>query len=305
MPITDVRSYVAGTFQLKLDGIEAGFIKSVDGGAISAEVISEPVGPAAYVKKHIGPPRYEDFSIELGLWMAKAVYEWIQSSLKMNYARKNGSIVTYDYNLEARSEREFFNALITEVGFPSLDGASKDQCYLTVKFSPEMIRMKKASGKATLPPVKAAQEMWLASNFRLEIAGLDCSKVSRVDAFTVKQTAVADDIGDARDYRKEPGKIEFPNLSFALAETAAATWMDWFEDFVVKGNNGEDREKNGSLIFLSPNRQSELGRINFFNLGIFKLAPTKADAADEQIRRVTAELYCERMELQISKVGIA
>jgi tail tube protein gp19 len=305
MPIVDARSYVAGTFQLKLDGVESGFVKSVDGGAITAEVINEAVGPTPYVKKHIGPPRYEDFTIEIGLWMARAVYEWIQASLKMNYQRKNGSIVAYDYNLDARSEREFFNALITEIGFPKMDGASKDQCYMTVKFSPEFTRMKKATGKATLPPVRASQEMWLPSNFRLEIDGLDCTKVSTIDSFTVKQTAVSDGIGDGRDYLKEPGRIEFPNLTISLAETAAQTWMDWFEDFVMKGNNGEKNEKTGALVFLSPNRQTELGRVNFFNLGIFKVGAAKSDANDEQIRRVTAHLYCERMEFQIGKVAIA
>jgi len=305
MPIADVRSYVAGTFQLKLDGVEAGFIKSVDGGAITAEVINQAGGPTAYVKKHVGPPRYEDFSIDIGLWMARTVYDWIQASLKMNYQRKNGSIVSYDYNLEARSEREFYNALIAEVTFPAMDGAAKDQCYLTVKFSPEFTRMKKASGKATLPPVSASREMWLPSNFRLEIGGLDCTKVTAIDSFTVKQAAVSDDIGDARNSLKEPGRIEFPNLSITLAETTAQTWMDWFEDFVVKGNNGDDREKTGSLVFLSANRQSELGRVNFFNLGIFKVACTKGDASADQIRRVTAHLYCERMELQIGKVAIA
>ena len=304
MPIVDARSYVAGTFQLKLEGIETGFIKSVDGGAIAAEVIHETVGPTAYVKKHVGPPRYEDFSIEVGLWMARTVYEWIQASLKMNYQRKNGSIVAYDFNLEARSEREFYNALITEVTFPKLDGASKDQCYMNLKFSPEIIRNKKASGKATLPPVRASQEMWLASNFRLEIAGLDCTKVSAIDSFTVKQTAVSDGIGDGRDSLKEPGRIEFPNLSITLAEQSAQTWLDWFEDFVVKGNNGEGNEKTGALVFLSANRQTELGRVNFFNLGIFKLSATKGDAAAEQIRRITAQLYCERMELQIGKIGL-
>jgi hypothetical protein len=305
MPIADVRSYVAGNFQLRLDGVETGFVKSVDGGAISADIINETIGPTTYVKKHVGPPRYEEFSIDIGLWMTHTVYEWIQASLKMNYQRKNGSIVSYDVNLEARSEREFYNALITEVTFPAMDGASKDQCYMTVKFAPELIRMKKASGKATLPPVRASQEMWLPSNFRLEIAGLDCSKVSAIDSFTIRQAAVPDDIGEARNPFKEPGRIEFPNLSVTLAETAAQTWTDWFEDFVVNGNNGDDREKSGSLVFLSPNRQAELGRVNFFNLGIFKLASTKGDAAADQIRRVMASLYCERMEFQIGKVAIA
>jgi hypothetical protein len=35
------RSYVAGNFQLVLDGVKCGFLKSVDGGAAVAEVISE------------------------------------------------------------------------------------------------------------------------------------------------------------------------------------------------------------------------------------------------------------------------
>jgi hypothetical protein len=301
MPGVSQRSYVAGHFLLTLDGVDAGFVKSIEGGAIHADVINETVGPSYFVKKHIGPPRYEDFTIQVGAWMQDALYDWIAASWKMNYQRKNGSIVNYDFNFEARSQREFFNALVTEVQIPAMDGASKDQAYMTVKFAPEYTRIGKAAGKAKLPPVKAAQEMWLASNFRLEIDGLDCTKVNAIDSFTVRQTAVADDVGDARDFAKEPGRLEFPNLTITMAETAASTWHDWFEEFVIKGVNDESHEKNGSLTFLTPNRQAELGRVNFFNLGIFKLAPTKADAGTEQIQRVTAHLYCERMELQMAK----
>ena len=270
MPIAGT-GYVTGNFQLRLDGVDAGFLKSVDGGAISAEVINEPAGSSNFLKKHIGPPRYEAFAIQIGLWMGKAASEWIQAAWKLNDVRKNGSIVACDYNLEARSEREFFDALITEVTIPALDAASKDQCYMTVKFAPEMVRLNKASGKVTLAPVAATKEMWLASNFRLEIAGLDCSKVSAIGSFGVRRAAAADTIGETRIPLKQPGRLEFPNLSITLAESAAATWMEWFDDFVVKGNNGDDREKSGSLIFLSPNLQAELGRVNFFNLGIFKI----------------------------------
>jgi hypothetical protein len=302
MPIAGTGSYVTGNFQLRLDGVDAGFLKSVDGGAISAEVISEPVGSSSHVKKHLGPPRYEPFSIQIGLWMGRAAYEWIQAAWTMNDVRKNGSIVACDYNLEARSEREFSDALVTQVTIPAMDAASKDQCDMTVKFAPEMIRTRKASGKVPAAPVAAAKEMWLASNFKLEIAGLDCSKVSAIGSFSVTP-AVVDTIGDARIPLKESGTLEFPNLSITLAESAAATWMEWFDDFVVKGNNGDEREKSGSLVFLSPNLQSELGRVNFFNLGIFKIGSAKADADDDRIQRVTAELYCERMELQLGKVG--
>ena len=38
-----VRSYVAGSFMLVLDGVKCGFVKSIDGGAVTAEVVTEPM----------------------------------------------------------------------------------------------------------------------------------------------------------------------------------------------------------------------------------------------------------------------
>jgi hypothetical protein len=299
MPGVLPRSDVVGHFSLELDGVDVGFLKSIDGGAIHAEVINESLGPTDFVKKHIGPPKYEPFTIQIGLGMGSSVYDWLAASLKMNYTRKNGAIVSHDLKLQTTGEREFFNAVITEVGFPAMDAAAKDPCYLTVKFAPEYTR-RKPGGIATPPPVKA-QETWLPSNFRLEIDGLDCTRVSRIDAFTVKQKVVGDSIGDARDQFKEPARIEFPNLAITMPETAVPTWVDWFESFVVNGKNDESQEKSGALVFLSPNRQTELGRVRFYNLGIFRIASTKADAGTDQIQRITAELYCERMELQTTK----
>ena len=180
-----------------------------------------------------------------------------------------------------------------------MDGAAKDPAYLTLKFAPALTRYTKAPGKALAGMGKAEQTLFVPSNFRLEIDALDCTKVNKVDSFTVKQAVVTDDIGDARDLEREPGRLEFPNLKISLPETAAQTWLDWFEDFVIRGNNGEKGEKNGALILLSPNRQSEVARINFFNLGIFKITPEKAEANSDAIKRINAELYCERMEFKI------
>ena len=88
----------------------------------------------------------------------------------------------------------------------------------------------------------------------------------------------------------------FPARSDARNTAASAqSWRDWFEDFVVKGNSGQEKEKNGTLTFLSPNRKDTLATINLFNLGIFKLVDATPAGADA-IHRITAELYCERMQ---------
>jgi phage tail-like protein len=294
------RSYVSGSFFFNLDGVKTGFIKSIDGGAISADVITEAVGTSSFAKKHIGTPKYEDFALQIGFSMSKAVYDWIAASWQMNYQRKNGSIVAADFAHDAKAEREFFNALITETGIPACDAGSKDPSFLTVKFAPEFVRTKPASGKIQFETSKDAQQkLWLPQNFKLEIDGLDCTRVNKVDAFTVKQSVSTDSIGGARDYLKEPGALEFPNLKVTLPVSAGQTWFDWFSDFVVSGNNGEDNEKSGRLVFLSPNRQTELLEIKFFNLGIFKLTDDTWRSTDDQIARLTAELYCERMEFRV------
>jgi phage tail-like protein len=291
MPATP-RPY-ASRYLFSLDGFQAGFIKSVDGGSIMAEVISQIPGPGSFTKKQLGAIKYEDITMQIGLGMGKPIYDWIAQAWTMRSSPRSGSILTLDHDNEAKSERQFTNALIAEVTIPAMDAASKEAAYITIKLRPETVQFKKRSGKVNPPNV--THKNWLAGNFKLQIDGLDCSKVNKIDSFTVKVSTAEDRIGDARTHQTG---IEFPNLKVTLPESHAQTWIDWHEDFVVKGNNGDDREKQGSITFLSQNKGTELGRIDLFNLGIFKLAFNENAAASDSIRRVTAHLYCERMEFK-------
>lgn len=281
-----------GSFFLNLDGAACGFLKSVTGGGMRAQVITEPSGPGEVAKKHIGPPEYEEITAQLGFALPKAVADWIRASWKLESPRRDGSVVALDPLGVARSERQFSQALLTEVTFPKLDGSSKDAVYLTIKLAPESIRSVKGGAKA--PSAQPARKLALASNFRLELDGVDCSKVSAIDSFTVKQTLATVDVGERREPRREPGAVEFPNLRITLAESGAQTWIDWFEDFVVKGNNDDSREKKGAIVLLAPDG-AESARVSLRNVGIFALSP--APAVGDQIARVTTELYCEQMEL--------
>jgi len=303
----DTRSYVSGNFMFNLDGVKCGFCKSIEGGAITAEVVSEPVGPDYVTRKHLGKPKYEDFTMQLGFAMSKPIYEWIKASWSANYQRKKGSIIACNHKLESVSEREFFEALITETTIPAMDGSSKEPAYMTLKFSPEYIRFKKGDAKKAsgeYGSTKGEQKLWLPCNFRLEIPGLDCSRVSKVDSFTIKQSSIEDHVGDSRESSREPGKLEFPNLKVTLSERQIETWQAWHEDFVINGNNGQEFEKGGALVFLSSNRKDELGRINFKQMGIFKLSPDKSEANADQIKRVTAELYVEEMAFEYGNATI-
>jgi phage tail-like protein len=305
----DARSYVSGNFALELDGLNCGFLKSIEGGDVTAEVINEAVGQDYFVHKHIGKPKYSDITVSVGFAGTLPLFDWIKASWNANYQRKKGAIHAADHKLVIQSSREFFEALVTETTIPAMDAASKEACYMNVKIAPEYIRQIKGSGAklpaSSLGSAKGEQKMWLPANFVLEIAGLDCTKVNKVDAFTVKQSAVEDPAGEIRDALKEPGKLEFPNLKVTLSERIVESWRAFHEDFVINGNNGQDKEKTGALIFKTSNRQGELGRVEFFNLGIFKLTPDKSEANADSIKRWSAELYCERMDLKYAdgKIG--
>jgi hypothetical protein len=286
------RTSAATGFAFILDGSKTvGYLKSFSGGAVSADVIHEAIGPDGFAKKHIGPPRYQEFTVQVDMSMTNDLYDWINASWQLRRQRKSGAVVAHDFNYQARSRREFFSALITEVGFPACDAVSKDPSYLTVKFAPEYTRYAKASGKIAAT-VSKTQKVWLPSNFRLTIDGLDCSRVTKIDGFSVTQ----------RNNGIEASGLEFPNLTVWLPEALAETWLAWHENFVVNGANSDDQEKSGTLEFLAPDLKETLLTISFGNVGIFNLNVSGA-ASGDQAATVSAEIYCERMELLPGKVA--
>jgi hypothetical protein len=284
----------AGRFYLELDGLPCGFLRSVEGGSVKAEVVTEPPGAEHFLKKHLGTAAPEPLVLTFGLSLAPVVYDWIAEAWNGRRSARDGAIVFTDASLQRRKALAFEAPLITAVTFPTQDGSSKDPCYLAVTIQPEGTNAQKASGKLAAPAVKAKQ--WLACNFRVEIGGLDCKRVSKVDAFTVELKAV-DQVGDRRDPAVDP-KIDFPGLRFTLAESGAATWRAWHEDFVVQGNCDDAHEKSGALVVLDPGLK-ELGRVKLEGLGIHRLDSEKVEASKDAVARVVADLYCERMELAL------
>src|SRR6266851_9098130 len=210
------RSFAAGNFALDLNGVACGFVKSADGGDAYADVVHVTDGASSFTQKQIGVVKYDDIELNIGFGLAQDVYDWIAASWKMNYSRKDGSIVATDPTGNARSEREFFHGLISEVTVPALDASSKSAGFLTLKVAPEYTRDIKAAGKVTAPKA-TAQKPFITSNFRLELGKLPCDKVMKIESFTVTQEIATDDIGDVRDIVKEPGKLDFPNLQVTMA----------------------------------------------------------------------------------------
>ena len=143
-------------------------------------------------------------------------YAWISDTLQQKNLHRDITILTLDNSNRIRRRSDFIEAFITEITFPKNDGSSKDPCYLTVKFSPEYTRHKKGDGSKAKAQIGPARKRWIASNFRLQIDGLDCKKVNAIDGFTIKQKIQEDAIGERRESVRVPGRLDFPNLQVTL-----------------------------------------------------------------------------------------
>ena len=291
-----------GNFALELDGKHAGWLLSAEGGHAVAEVIEERTEGSLLHKKHIGGVKYEDITVTFGLGMGPGLFDWLKGTFDGKAPRKNGAIVAADFNYKETSRLHFFGALVTEIGFPALDATSKEPAYMVLKFSPDFTQSAPPS-PTPLPPPAAGQKKWLPSNFKITIDGLDTSRVNKIEALTIKQKVTENAVGEMRDYEQEATSVEVPNLVITLAESHARPFYDWHEDFVIKGNNDESKEKGGTLQWLEPNGRTPLGSLTISNIGIFKITADKVESGSEGIRRVKAEMYCEDIRFSNSGDG--
>jgi hypothetical protein len=283
----------SGNLFLTLDGVKCGPVRSAEGGFVTADVVVSKPAAGKFASKHITGVRYEPFVVAVGFSNAAPVYDWVADTWKNKIEAKSGSLVLADYKLEAKREREFLNALLTEASFPTLDAASKEQGFLTLKFRAELVKEKTASGKQDAAAAKAKQ--WLRSGFRLQIDGLDCTKVTKIESLSVTSKVAEDQLGQTKESALEPTTVDFPNLEITLNEVSSKTWSDWLEDFVIKGKNSESDERSGTIQLLAADAKTELARIKLIGLGIYQLETLST----EKISSVKAELYCKRMELVV------
>jgi len=282
---------------LTLDGVVCGFVTSAGGGSISAPVVRESAG--AFVRKRLGAPTPEPIELLLDLSLEKPVYDWISESWQGQASTKSGSLIALDADLQATTELHFERAVISATTIPAMDASAETACVLAIQLIPATINLEGAAGPVA-GLVTKQRTPWLSSNFRIAIDGLDCTKVSKVNALTITSGESSLPNDRSRGPAGTVAAIDCPDVCVVFAEESSKSWADWHETFVIQGKNDDTQEKNGSLIFLAPDLQSQLGSVTFSGLGIYRLTREASSAGEPMhVRRTVAELYCQRMELVV------
>jgi hypothetical protein len=298
MPITNPqRDYSTRSSLLELSGAFAGQLRSIEGGDATSDVIREKVGSEPVVRKHLAGVRYTDIELECDAGMERTFFDWIRDTLNPKFTRKSGAISFLDFNYQVEQSIEFSNALLTSVSFPALDVASKDAVTMIVKLTPEYARREKGAGqRKSLPSGPKGRGRWTAANFRLKIDGLDCTHVTRIEPLVFTTVVAQNAVGEQRDYQMGPTYLDVPDLVLTVSESGADSFHAWHDDFVIKGMNGSQYEKNGTLEFLDPNMKDVMLTLELNNLGIFRLASVKPSLTDGTAS-VRAWMYCEEIRL--------
>jgi hypothetical protein len=295
----EVRTAGGSKSELVLDQTAAGSPHSVSGGYAIADVVDDRLGPDNVTKKHVANVKYEDITLECGAGMSKAFWAWIQDSLNKKSPRRNGAVDFLTFDNKQASRLTYTGAFVSQVTFPALDGSSKDAAFVGVSLAPDVIRRVAGSGAAVAPRDGSKQKQWLASNFKLDLAGLDTTRVARIEPLTIKQKVAASAIGVVREPTRQPTNLEIPNLVVWVSEAGAADWYAWHQSFLVDGQHTDDKEKSGSISYLLPDMKTPYMKLLLKHVGLVKLTPDKVESGSEAIRRVRVEMYVEDVSLEV------
>jgi phage tail-like protein len=301
---TGPRAYAAAHFALEINGIDSlGVFRSVEGGSIKADVMTYQNSGTYDRWRQLGKPKFEDIKLQVGMAMSQPFYQWIEEFFLGKASRKSGAIVAADFYYNERARREFSEAMIKEIVFPGLKADDKNSAYMTVALAVEDILFKKGDGGKKIQQNAGmdAQKSWKVCNFIFSIDGFDCcSRVTKVDSFTIKQTPVEYNSGGRRSAIKTPGPIDFPQISFSLPEADA---LPLFEHFKKRGVDGEIPGRLHGQIETFDNEKETRFTLEFFNADILNIQPDKSDASTEEIKLAKVDLYVEKMSFQYKSGG--
>ncbi|HET6611568.1 MAG TPA: phage tail protein, partial [Kofleriaceae bacterium] len=170
------RAYSAAHFALEIANQPSGFVRSVEGGGIKAEVLDHKVGGQPGAWRQLSRPKYDDIKLSVGMSMAPDFYTWIEAFFSGKGTRKSGAIVAGDFQYRERSRREFMDAIISELTFPALDATDRNACTMGITLAPERVAYVKGESQPLSRFVGSMrQKLWTPANFVLSIDGLEAA----------------------------------------------------------------------------------------------------------------------------------
>ena len=246
--------------------------QSAVGGLVKADVSTMFSGAGGPPKRQISSFGYTNLQFRLGLQVGTPILNWVNAALAGTPATKSGTLIELGPQNRAKSYLDFTNAAIADFVVPGFDGSSTTPDTFTLEASIAKSQFRAGDNA----PIQSSftSKPFLPSNFRLNIDGLPTTHVRLIAPIS---------------FRRGTGGIAPTDLVVTFASTDVDPWRDWVDDFIVKGNNGQGKEKQGSLEIMAANMSDVLATLALRQIGIRELVPDDSSA----LRGYRASMYFE------------
>lgn len=284
--------FTAGALALEIDGKHAGFIDSLDGGGVFAEVLEAP-GTGGPTDKSIGSAQYEDIVVTCGL-PEDTLAGWVSGFLAGKAPVHDGAVIMLNANRAPVRRLEWQQGAIHAVAFPGLDATEgKGVARLTITIRPTVTRDMGGSGQ--VPAASKNQlKAWNNGNFALSMPRIDCTRVVRIEPLIVTQTYQPPASGRGA---ATAGPVHVSDLVVSVQESGAADFLRWGEDFIVGGRNTASDERDATIRYLAPNLRDDVATLTVLSTGIFRMDHDSQVSGVARTNRVTVSMYAEEVRL--------
>jgi len=283
--LKEMRSYATRGSTLELESKAIGTMQSVEGGYAKADVVSMNLGPDDYPLKHVSNVRFEPITVRGDINsladLAKKAFD--------KPVQVNGRVITMGMTGKSVGALEFYNAFPTKVTISDLDGASKESCYIEVTLTPE--RTRRVEGGAAEARFASKQERCMRSSFTVKIPGMVTNGVSKVENLSLTRAVTQDNVGDQRIATKSPAKPSIPNVVLTVSEATAKDFWAWYDSFLIKGDNGQEKERTIEVQLMGPDMKSSVLTLQGTGVGMVAMRPL---VGNDNMARVEVELYVTR-----------
>jgi hypothetical protein len=306
VPSTTRNGYSAGRFVIELEGAVVGLASAVEGGDVVGDVVRQAADPTGLVKKHITNVHWEPLVLTIGVDMGEELAAWVAGFAARTAGAKDGAVIFADYDGTVRSRLEWSHGLITEVRFPGGDATDPSRGTITLTIEPEQVMTRAVGGAAQSGTVPRTPNPWTRNAFRVQVDSIanDTKFAGSVEEVVVRRAVAVDAVGARRGLGPEYGPQDVSDVVITLPEGHAAEFASWLDDFLVKGNHGDAKERNGVLEYLRPSLDV-LATLSFKHLGITRMAPERVEAGNGAVARVKVHLYCEEVLFSTPSTTVA
>ncbi len=247
----------AGSWLVYVDGQFAGRLAdgSLDGCGVEGAVVEQRLGTDSVVRKSVGSIRFTDCLLSVGADMSPAFWQWINGTFTNQFQRKSVvlrriPVAWGDGTINAPTiEIEIPLALIDGIAIPTLRRSDTAGVSIDVSLAPEFTRRRAATCCVT------SEAMTPVTPFDASTHGFSFVGSGAVNPTTIGNVRFVLDIpenptGETRDFEQEPTRLRVPSDIDVRVASGSAGWSlldTWFDDFVIKGNNGDDKERQATL----------------------------------------------------------